>query len=138
MRHVNAGEQPNRQQDVHGGTGKRHDKALPARVRKKFARIARAIIHGIFARHFDVAAKRNRADAIIGLAFAEADQTLAKTDGEDLDPHAEIFGGRIVSEFMNQDHESEHNPHDKNGVKDGQKLGHKYRGYSVYPVRKWP
>ncbi len=54
----------------------------------------------------------------------KAEEALAESDGELLDPHAKIFGGSVVAEFVQQDHDSEHDPHDANGMKDGQKLGH--------------
>ena len=60
VHHVNAGEQGNGEEDVHGGAGESDDEALPARMREKFAGIAGALIHGIFAGHFDVAAERQR------------------------------------------------------------------------------
>src|SRR5208282_1552314 len=93
-------------------------------MREKFSRIAGAVIHGIFARHLHVTAERNGADAIVGIPFGETQQTLAEADGKDLYADAEILGRGVMAELMNQDHESEHDRHDENGMKDGQKLRH--------------
>ena len=53
-------------------------------------------------------------------------------------PDAEILGRGVVAELVNQDHESEHDPHDENGVKEGQKLGHIYQTTPKIPITKWP
>ena len=54
----------------------------------------------------------------------KAEEALAESDGKLLDPHAKILGRRVVAELVQQDHDSEHDPHDANGMKDGQELGH--------------
>src|ERR1019366_666907 len=107
-------------------------------MRQKLPRIAGAVVHGVLARHLHVTAQRNGADAIVGLSFLEAQQTLAKADGEHFHPDAEILGSGVVAELVNQDHESEHDPHDEDGMKDGQKLRHIFPDYSIIPITKWP
>src|ERR1035438_783874 len=124
VHHINAGEQHNGEHDIHRRTGQGYDEALPAGVREKLSRIAGAVIHRVFARHLYVTAERDGADAVVGVAAGEAQQTLAKADGKDFHAHAKIFGGGIMSELMNQNHESEHNAHVKNGMEKRQKLGH--------------
>jgi hypothetical protein len=42
----------------------------------------------VLAGHFHVTAQRQGTDAVVGVAFAEAHQALAKTDGEDVNPDA--------------------------------------------------
>ncbi len=121
VHHVNAGEQKDSQHNIHGGTGDGDEKTMPARVREKFRRIAGALIHGILAAHLDVAAQGNRADPIVGVSLAEAEQALAKADGENLDPDPQPFGNGIMAKFMNQDHESED---DDNGDQRNQKVRH--------------
>ena len=69
MDHVHAREQRYGEQDVHGWPGQGNEEALPAGMGQKLSRIAGAVVHGIFARHFDVAAERNGADAVVGFAL---------------------------------------------------------------------
>ena len=64
-------------------------------------------VHGILAAHLDVAAERDRVDAVVGLAAAEADQPLAEADGELLHPHAQPLGHGIVAKLVDQDHEAQ-------------------------------
>ncbi len=65
----------------------------------------------IFARHLDVAAERQQAHAVVGIAAAEADEALAKADGEDFDPDAEKFGDGKMAELVHQNHDAEHDEH---------------------------
>jgi len=76
-------------------------------MRHEFGGIAGARIHGILAAHLDVTAKRNGGDAVIGIASAEAEQPLTKADGKDLDPHAKELSRRVMTPFVNQDHETQ-------------------------------
>src|SRR5208282_1975572 len=93
-------------------------------MRQKLPRITGAVVHGVFARHLYVTAERNGADAIVGIALGETQQTLAEADGKHFYADAEILGCGVVAELMNQDHESKHDSHVENGMKDGQKLRH--------------
>ncbi len=68
-------------------------------------------IHGILAAHLDVAAQRDRVDAVVRLAPAEANQPLAEADGELLHPHPEPLGHRKVAELVNQNHEAQNGNH---------------------------
>ena len=95
MHHVNAGKQANREQDIHRGTGDGDQKPVPPRVRHEFCRIAAAFIHRVLAAHLDVAAERQRVDAIVGLAFSETEQALAEADGKLLNPNSQQLGHRI-------------------------------------------
>ena len=76
-------------------------------MREELTGIAGALIHGILAAHFHVAAEGDGADAVVGVAAAEAEQALAKSDGENLDSHAQQLRDGVVAEFMNQNHESQ-------------------------------
>ena len=71
--------------------------------------IAGALVHGILAAHLHVTAQRNGVDAIVGFAFAEADQPLAESDGELLHANAQQLGHGIVAELVDQNHEPENN-----------------------------
>ena len=105
MHHVDAGEQSESQQNVHGWPSHRDDEALPARMREEFRRVPAALIHGVLTTHFDVAAQRNSANAVIGVTLFETQQARSKADGKRFNPHAEVLGGGIVAEFVDQDHE---------------------------------
>ena len=107
MHHVDGGEQNDRQQDVHRGSRYGDQEAVPAGMIHEFARIIRALVHGILAAHFDVAAERDGVDAIVGLAFAETHQPLAESDGELFHAHAQPLGHHIVAKLVDQDHEAE-------------------------------
>ncbi len=111
MHHVNAGKQSDGQQNVHRRAGDGDDEALPARMRHEFVRRSAARLQRILARHLHVAAERQRADAVVGIAAAEADQALAEADGEDVNPDATQFGGGIVAKLVHQNHDAEHHGH---------------------------
>src|ERR1700704_5998439 len=100
--HESAGVHRPAQNDVHRASGDRHQKALPARMTHKLARIAGARLHGIFAGHLHVAAQRQKADAVVGIATAEADKALAKAEAEDFNPDLEQLGYSIVTELMDK------------------------------------
>ena len=111
MHHEDAGQQRDGQNDVHGRAGDRDHEALPARVRHELVGRAGARFQRILARHLDVAAQRQRADAIVGIAAPEAGQALAKADGENVHPDAKRLSGGIMAELVHQDHDPEHNGH---------------------------
>ena len=77
----------------------------------EFGWVAGGLFTGRFSRHFDVAAKGQQAEPVIGVTVAEAEKTLAETHGEDFDPHAAQLGDGEVAKLMHQDHDAEHNEH---------------------------
>ena len=89
MHHEHAGEQHDRQQNVHYRAGDGDQKTVPARVIHELARIVGVAVHRVLATHLDVAAQRDSVDPVIGLALTETDQTLAEADGELLHPHTQ-------------------------------------------------
>src|ERR1700751_1611273 len=93
--------------------------------------IAGALVHGVFARHFHVAAQRNRADAVIGLALAETAQACAKANGKHFYADSEELGRSVMAELVDQDHEPEYDCHGENG---DQEMGHKRSSYSLCDV----
>src|SRR5580765_2560026 len=95
--HIHAGEYNQRQNNVHGRAGDRNKKTLPARVAHEFAWIAGAALHGILASHLYIAAQRQQTNAVICVAAAEADQALAKTKAEYLNPDLEQLGYGVVA-----------------------------------------
>src|SRR5512142_2308129 len=68
----------------------------------EFARIAGAGFHGIFACHLHVAAERQKADSIIGIAAPEACQALAKAQAEHFHTNLEQLGYGIMAELMDK------------------------------------
>ena len=71
---------------------------------QEFPGIVSVAVHRVLPTHLHVAAERDGIDAIVGLALAEADQTLTKADGELLHPHTQQLGHRIVAELVDEDH----------------------------------
>src|ERR1700733_13588544 len=86
-------------------------------MREEFRGIACALIHRILAAHLDVAAERNGADTVVCVAFSESQKAFPEANREHFDPNSKQFGGGIVSEFMNQDHE----PQDRTDSDDSSK-----------------
>src|SRR5690349_24962798 len=100
MHHEHTGHNSDCQQDVHRGTGNSYQKPLPAGMRDKFSWISGASLHWILAGHLDVAAQRKSSDAIVGIAMPEAEQTLSKPDGENVNTDAAELGHRIVAKLV--------------------------------------
>ncbi len=69
----------------------------------ELSRVAGAVLEWAFARHFDVTAYGQKADTIIRIAAAKAEQPLAEAKAEDLDPDATPLGHHVVAEFMDED-----------------------------------
>ena len=67
----------------------------------------RALIHGVFAAHLDVAAQRQYVDAVVGVAPPETKQAFAEADGKLLHPDTQQLGHGVMAELVNQDHESQ-------------------------------
>ncbi len=89
------------------GPGQRDQHPLPARLGEKFIGIALALFERIVARHLHVAAQRQRADAVVGVAALHAPQARAETDGKNLHAHAKGFGDDEMSPLMDQDHDAQ-------------------------------
>ena len=94
-------------------------------MREKFALVASAFVHRIFARHLDVAAEGQGTDAVIGFTAAEAEQAFSESDRKHFDANFEELRGRVVAELVDQDHEAQHDSHYENRLKKGQHLRHK-------------
>ena len=65
----------------------------------------------VLAGHLDVAAERQRADAVLGVAAAEADNGRIEAELELQDPDADAFRGQkmpqLVHEYEHAEHEDE-------------------------------
>ncbi len=68
----------------------------------ELAGIARPRFHGILAGHLHVAAQRQKADAVIGIAALEPEQPFAKAEAEDFHPDLEQLGYGIMAELMDK------------------------------------
>ena len=123
VHHVNNGQQADRQHDVHERPGNGNQKAVPARMRQKFPRIAGALIHGILAAHLHIAAQRQQIDAVVRLAFLKANQAGAKSNGKLLHANAQQLGHGKVAELVDQNHESKN---DGNGYDINENSRHKF------------
>ena len=107
VHHVDAGEQAHGEENVHGRAGNGDDETMPARVGEELGGIAGALIHGVLAAHFYVAAERKGGEAVVGVSTLEAEKALAEADGKDFDTNAEELGRGIVAKLVNQDHETQ-------------------------------
>src|ERR1700678_1845009 len=77
-----------------------------------------------FARHFDVAAKGNGGDAVIGFAVLDAEKTRRETDRELLYADAKELGREKMAKLMDENHDAEH---DKDGDDRNQNSVHRTR-----------
>ena len=100
VHHEYAGDNSNREQDVHRWTGNGDEEPLPARMRDKFTWIPSTSIHRIFACHLDVAAERQRANPIISVAAPEPEKALSKSERKDVHANAAQLCHRVVAEFV--------------------------------------
>ena len=88
VHHVKAGHEQQREQEVRYRTSQANENPLPARMGIELRRIPGGLFAWRFPRHFDVAAERQQAQPVISVTAAKAEQTFAKTNGEDFHPHA--------------------------------------------------
>ena len=79
VHHVKAGHEQQRQQEVRHWTCQADENTLPARMGVEFSRIPGGLFARRFPRHFDVAAKRQQAQPVIGVPAAKAEETFAET-----------------------------------------------------------
>src|ERR1700753_3666547 len=106
MHHVQASHQQKGENEISKWSGQTDQNALPTRVRREISRVEvaawqklggslahqrhtiRYALASPLTRHLDVAADGQQADAVVGVAALESDETLTKADGEDFDPNA--------------------------------------------------
>jgi hypothetical protein len=69
-----------------------------------------ALIHGILAAHLDVAAERDRVDAVVGFAPAESRSVACRNRWRTAPLARPALGGRIVAKLVDQDHEPRTTP----------------------------
>ncbi len=130
--HVGAGEEDEGEDEVGDGAGDGDEDALPAGMVLEFAGIEGGLMlvaagDGFVADagHFDVAAKGDEVDAVVGAVVDEAEEALAEADGEGFDADAAELGDEEVAELVHDDHDAEHDgeareDHEAGGVEKGQ------------------
>ncbi len=103
-----------RQHHVHHRSHDQHLEPLPLGLGQELVIGPGASIFGVLARHLDVAAKGDRADAILGVAAFELQDLGAESQGERQHAHADAAGHHEVPELV---HEDEHAQHENEGQK---------------------
>src|SRR5580704_3361259 len=106
--HEESGEHRHSQNDVHGWAGEYDNQTLPARLVQEAARVAGLLVARLLAHHLDVAAQQNEGKAKIGFALLESEQARAESEAERVHLHIEETRGPIVAEFVDQDHDADH------------------------------
>ena len=107
-----AGQQSNRENDVHYRTGGSDKESLPLGFGKEFVRCSSHGITRILAGHLDVSAKGKCADPVIGIPVPESDQAWSESDRECFDLDLEELGDEEVSQFVNDDDDAKHEERD--------------------------
>jgi len=103
------GREQDREQDVHGRSHDQHLEPLPFALREEFvlppddvAVLVALDVVGILARHLDVAAERQRADAVLGVAAPEADHGGIEAELKLEHADADALGGEKVAELVHE------------------------------------
>ncbi len=100
-----------RQRQVHDRPHDQDLEALPLAFREEFVRRAGARVFGVLAGHLDVAAERDRADAVLGVPAAEFQQLWAEPEREgqhpDADPPRRQEVPELVDEYQNAQNQDE-------------------------------
>ena len=106
---VDAEEDQEGEDDVHGGAGADHDDPLPDRlaVVGTVGDLRRNLLLRIHAGDFHVAAERDRFDPVLGLAALERPDRRAEEEEEALDPHPGRLGGDVVAGLVEHDQQAE-------------------------------
>jgi hypothetical protein len=105
-RHEHAGEDHEREHDVHERPGGDHEYPLPHRLAVVGAVgvLRRDLLRRVHAGDLHVAAERDRADRVLGLAPLAAHDQRREEEAEALDAHADGLGREEVAGLV-QDHE---------------------------------
>ena len=124
---VNA-EKKNRKDEIDSRAGGRDERALPTLFGHEFVGsaggflIAGVNIGKVLPGHANVATERKGAEAPVGVATLEAEETWAEADGEDVDTNAEEAGDDVMSPFVNEDNHTENQDHADNCVHSSKRL----------------
>ena len=100
-----------RQRQVHDRAHDQDLEPLPLALRQELVRRAGARVFGVLAGHLDVAAERDRADAVLGVAAAELQQLRSEAEREgqhaDADPPRRQEVPELVDEYQNAQNQDE-------------------------------
>jgi hypothetical protein len=102
-------EQDEAEREVHGRAGEDHDDSLPdgLGVVGAVANLLRELLGGVHAADLHVAAERDGADRILGLADLLAHEQRREEQREALHPHAHRLGGGEVPRLVEHDQHHE-------------------------------
>src|SRR5262245_18059713 len=81
--------------------------ALPFRLRKKLVRRTRYTLLGIVARHLDVAAEGQRANAVFRLPSLHAENSRIEAELKLQHPNPDALGGKKMPELVHEDEDAE-------------------------------
>src|SRR4029453_13948277 len=110
--------------DVERGTGHEDAEAPPPRPAQELLGPARARLVGLVSRETDVAAERNRRDAVLGLAAPEPREARAKAEREDWHGDLERLGHDEMPELVDEDEEPGEEQERQHGLADLDEMTH--------------
>ena len=101
-------EQDDGENEVHDRAHDQDLEPLPLALRQEFVGRAGALVLGGFAGHLDVAAERDGADAVLGVAALEGEQFRPEAERESQDADADPARHQEMSELVHEDQHAEH------------------------------
>ena len=101
-------EEHERQQEVHHRSHDEDLEPLPLRLRQELVGAAGGSFFGRLARHLDVAAERQRADAVLRVAAAEADDGWIEPELEFEDADFDALRGQEMSQLVHEYQDAQH------------------------------
>jgi len=104
----NSHENHKREKYVHRRSGNGNQTALPPRPRKELVSCSGALLDRVVARHADVTAERQPADAVIRVAALYSPEARAESDGKHVHAHAAPFRDDEVAPLVEQDEDAEY------------------------------
>ena len=105
--HQHAGGDDDREDEVHQRSHDENLEPLPLGLRQEFVVAARARIVGVLAGHLHVAAERDRADHIFGIAARETDKTRPEPERELQHPHADTARHDEMAQLVDENEDTE-------------------------------
>jgi hypothetical protein len=99
-----------RENEVGGGPRERDEPFLPRRLLEEAAAaiLGRDLLVGVVAGELDVAAERQKRDAVFGLAPGEAEEARPESDGEPDRLHADGLPHQQVTQLVEENHHADH------------------------------
>ncbi len=109
------GEHDHGEREVHHRAHHQDLEALPFRLREELVRGAGAGVFRGLAGHLDVAAERNRADAVLGVAAPEGKQFRPEAQGERQHADADAPRHHEMAQLVDEDEDAEHEDEGNDG-----------------------